>query len=67
LGVGGSGSKDSGGGEEGATKNGTNAIIAHESVSPICVMTRLFRVHCVQSLLRRGNTESSLLNQTFEL
>jgi hypothetical protein len=66
LGTGGSCDEGGRGGQEGATKYGTNAIIAHESSSPICVMTRLIRGQCVQSLLRRGNTESSLWNQTFE-
>jgi hypothetical protein len=67
LGRGGSRDEGSRGGKEGATKYGTNAIIAHESSSPICVMSRLISGQCVQSLLRRGNTKGSLQNQTFDV
>jgi hypothetical protein len=41
-------------------KRSTNAIEAHESKSLMCVMTRLIPAHCVQNLLRRSETKSSL-------
>jgi hypothetical protein len=59
LGDGGSRGEGGGRDQRGTQKDSTNAIVAHEMKSPICVMTRLIQGHCVQNLLRRGNTKSS--------
>jgi hypothetical protein len=60
LGKSGRGGEGGGCDQRGTHKDSTNAIVAHEIKSPICVMTRLIQGHCVQNLLRRGKTKSSL-------
>src|ERR1700676_901957 len=57
LGDSGSGGEGSGGASK---KRKADAMIAHESNPRMNVMTRCIEGHCVQTLLRRGNTKSSV-------
>src|ERR1700676_509066 len=57
LGDGGSGGEGRGGESK---RQKSDAIVAHESNPRMNVMTRLIQAHCVQNLLHRGNTKSSL-------
>jgi hypothetical protein len=59
LGEGRRGGEGGGRDQRGTQKYCNNAIVAHKIKSPIYVMTRLIQGHCVQNLLRRGNTKSS--------